>query len=519
MSLPEFGKIRSFLWPIYRHEVKKIVPMMLMLFFICFNYSILRNVKDAVVVTAQSSGAEVIPFIKVWVLLPMAILITLIFTRLSNRYSQEKVFYLTISGFLIFFGAFIFIFYPYRDFLHPHQFADYLETILPVGFKGLVAMFRNWSFTIFYVICELWGSMVLSVLFWGFANEVTKITEARRFYSMLGLVASFAGILAGVVANYLTNDQSWEKTLQILVSTIIVCGCLTMVICRWMNKNVLLGSSFEELHEAQKLKPKQKLSMRESFSYLSNSKYLICIGVLVICYNLVINLVEVVWKDQLRQLHPSAVEYSRYMNYVTSAVGIFATLTSLFMSQLISRFGWTRTALITPVIMLVTGVGFFAFMLFRYDLVDPVFLLTGLSPLAIAVFFGAAQVCMSKACKYSVFDSTKEMAFIPLGHECKLKGKAAIDGVGSRFGKSGGSLIHQGLLMVFGTVSVSAPYVACILMLVIIGWIIAARSLGKQFASIIGEKGREEIGEAQISPIQEEKIAEDTATSLKPAKA
>ena len=147
----EFGKIRSILWPIHRHEVKKVLPMMFMLFFICFNYSILRNVKDAVVVTAQSSGAEVIPFIKVWVLLPMAILITLVFTKLSNRYSQEKVFYLTISGFLIFFGAFTFIFYPLRDLLHPHQFADSLETILPAGFKGLIAMVRNWTFTIFYV--------------------------------------------------------------------------------------------------------------------------------------------------------------------------------------------------------------------------------------------------------------------------------------------------------------------------------------------------------------------------------
>src|ERR1700722_1929350 len=117
--LKEFSKIRAFFWPIYRHEAKKIVPMMLMLFLICFNYSILRNVKDAIVVTAKSSGAEVIPFIKVWVLLPMAVLVTLIFTKLTNRYSQEKVFYLTISAFLLFFGVFTFILYPYRDLLHP----------------------------------------------------------------------------------------------------------------------------------------------------------------------------------------------------------------------------------------------------------------------------------------------------------------------------------------------------------------------------------------------------------------
>ena len=347
MTLPdsEFSKIRSFLWPIHRHELRIVVPMMAMLFFISFNYSMLRTIKDAVVVTAQSSGAEVIPFIKVWVLLPMAILFTVVFTKLSNRYSQEKVFYLTISFFLLFFAAFTFILYPMRDFLHPHQLADNLETILPAGFKGMIAMFRNWSFTIFYVVSELWGSMVLSVLFWGFANEITKITEARRFYSMLGVIASFAAIPAGVGANFLTINQSYEETLEILVLVIIAFGLLTMLIFYWMNKNILTGSTFDGLHKStEQLYPKKKLSIRESFSYLSNSKYLLCIAVLVICYNLVINLVEIVWKDQLRQLHPSTVEFSRYMNYVTSFVGIIATATSLFMSPMIARFGWTRTA-------------------------------------------------------------------------------------------------------------------------------------------------------------------------------
>ncbi len=498
----QFGKFRAFFWPIHRHEVKKILPMMLMLFLICFNYSILRNLKDAVVVTAKSSGAEVIPFIKVWVLLPMAILLTFIFTRLSNRYSQERVFYLMISSFLVFFGLFAFVFYPLRDILHPHEWADYLESILPAGFKGLIAMFRNWTFTIFYVICELWGSIILTVLFWGFANEVTKMAEARRFYSMLGVVASLAAIIEGIAANSLADDKSWDQTLVILVTTIIICGCLTMAVFRWMNKYVLNDPSFNALHQAKKeMKAKQKLSMRESFYYLYNSKYLICIAILVVSYNLVINLVEIVWKDQLSQLYSSPLEYNRYMNSMTTAVGIIATLTSLFMSQLIDKFGWTCTALITPFVMLLTSFGFFAFMLFRQDLVEPVYILTGTTPLVIAVFFGAAQVCMSKACKYSVFDATKEMAFIPLGHECKLKGKAAIDGVGSRLGKSGGSLIHQGLLMIFATVSMSAPYVAVILMLVIAVWVMAVRSLGKQFAVIAGEQRQQEEIEEKTPPL------------------
>src|SRR5437868_6067045 len=90
----EFGPIRAFFWPIHRHELRKLIPMLLMLFFICFNYSILRNMEDSIVVTA--SGAEVIPFIKVWAMLPMAVLLTFIFTRLSNVYSQERVVYIMI---------------------------------------------------------------------------------------------------------------------------------------------------------------------------------------------------------------------------------------------------------------------------------------------------------------------------------------------------------------------------------------------------------------------------------------
>lgn len=493
-----FSRWRAFFWPIHGYECKKLIPMMLMLFLICFNHSVLRNVKDAVVITAKSSGAEVIPFIKVWVLLPMAVLFTLAFTKLSNRFSQEKVFYIVISFFLTFFGLFTFVFYPLRDYLHPHEFANYLETVMPAGFKGLIAMMRNWSYTIFYVVCELWGSIVLQVLFWGFANEITKITEARRFYSMMGVISSTAAILAGVIANFVTDD-SWEKTLQILTIMILAGGIITMITFFWMNRNVLTDAAFEEFHVNKNLRDKKKkLSIWESFSYLSNSKYLICIAVLVVAYNLTINLVEIVWKDQLSRLYSSTVEYSRYMNSMTSAVGVIATITSLFMAHLISRFGWTKTALITPFIMLMTSAGFFAFMLFRNELANPVYLLLGTSPLAVAVFFGAAQVCMSKACKFSVFDSTKEMAFIPLGHECKLQGKAAIDGVGSRLGKSGGSLVHQGLLMIFATVSASAPYVAVILTIVIVGWIMAVKSLGKQFAVVVGSKGREEMGEKSV---------------------
>lgn len=493
-----FGRIRSCFWPVHRHEARKLIPMFLIVFLICFNYSILRNMKDTVVVTA--SGAEVIPFIKVWVMFPMAILLTILFTKLSNRYSQERVFYLMIGGFLSTFVLFAFVLYPLRDFLHPNALADTLENSLPIGFKGLISMFRNWTFTGFYVMSELWASIILNVIFWGFANEVTRIGEASRFYSVFGIASNFAPIVAGQAANFISqtpfstdwlfgHKEGWEQIQIVLVSLVTIAGLLTMLIFRWMNKCVLNDPSFDEFHHNKKVaKAKGKLSFRESFSYLSNSRYLICIAVIVVAYNLVINLVEVVWKDQLRTLYPDPSDFNTYMNNLTSIQGIVATITAIFMAKIISRFGWTKTALITPVIMLVTCAGFFLFLFFRDNLTEVVIALTGTTPLAIAVFFGGAQNCLSKAAKYSVFDATKEMAYIPLSHESKLKGKAAIDGVGSRFGKSGGSLIHQGLLVVFSTLSASAPYVAGILLTVIFFWIGAARSLGRKFEALVAKE-------------------------------
>lgn len=499
----EFGPLRAFFWPVHRHELRKLVPMMLMLFLICFNYSILRNMKDSLVVTA--SGAEVIPFIKVWVMLPTAVLLTFIFTHLSNRYSQERVFYIMITIFLSFFGLFAYILYPLRDFLHPVQYAASLQQTLPAGFKGLIAMCCNWTFTGFYVMSELWSTSILTVLFWGFANEVTKLHEARRFYGVLGVAASCAAIIAGQSANFLSfggeynpalpfGQNAWEQMLMILVSVVIVCGLITMGVFRWMSRCVLNDPSFDDFHHAKKVtKAKGKLSMKESFSYLSNSKYLSCIAVIVVAYHLVIHMSEVLWKDQLAKLYPSASDYNIYMNNLTSMIGLFATITALFMAKIIDRFGWTRTALITPIMLAITCSGFFAFLLFKDHGAAAFTAMLGTTPLALAVFFGSSQNCLSKAAKYSVFDATKEMTFIPLSHECKLKGKAAIDGVGSRIGKSGGAIIYQGLIMTVASVSATAPYVAGVLAVAIVLWAIAVRSLGKQFNAIIAPKDSEEL--------------------------
>ena len=158
------AKLRAKLPP--ADEMRKIVPLAIMFFCILFNYTILRDTKDVLVVTAPGGSAEAIPFLKTWVNLPGAILFTVAYSALANRLGRQALFYTTLAPFLAFFGAFPWI-YQMRDILHPVGFAAYLSAMLPAGFAAPIAVFRNWTYSLFYFLANMWGSVVVSLLFWG----------------------------------------------------------------------------------------------------------------------------------------------------------------------------------------------------------------------------------------------------------------------------------------------------------------------------------------------------------------
>ncbi len=504
----EFGKWRSIFWPIHSHELKKLLPMFLMFFFISFNYTILRDTKDTlIVVTASSSGAETIAFLKVWGVVPAALLFMVIYTKLSNALSKQQLFYAVLTPFLIFFLVFAFVLYPAREALHPTIMADRLQAFLPQGLMGFVAIFRNWTFAIFYILAELWGSVVLSLLFWSFANEITKIKEAKRFYALFGIGANVALLVSGPVIVYFssikdrlpTGVDAWGVSLNYLMSFVVLAGIAIMVIYAWINRYVLTDTRYYNPEEIQQKKKKAKLTVMESFGYILKSKYLGCITLLVVGYGICINLVELSWKSQLKLQYPNSNDYNAFMGYFSTVTGLVTVLMMLFVAHNIMRkTSWTTAARITPIVLLITGGAFFGFVVFKDHLTGYIAML-GTSPLMLAVIFGAAQNIMSKSTKYSLFDPTKEMAYIPLDSELKYKGKAAVDVVGARLGKSGGSIVQQVLIVSLGSMAAIPPYAAGLMMLVIVVWIVAAGALGKRFAALTQQRADEELERAQVS--------------------
>lgn len=484
--------IAAFTW-------QKIIPLGLMFFCILFNYTILRDTKDVLVVTAPGSGAEIIPFLKTWVNLPMAIGFTILYTKLANVLNNEQLFYCCIIPFILFFGSFAFLIYPLRDVLHPTAWAENaLETMGP-RFAGPIAIVRNWTYCLFYVMAELWGSVVVSVLFWGFANQITTVDEAKQFYPLFGLGANVALIFSGravkifsqIRAGLPAGVDGWGLSLKGLMGMVVIGGFLITSVFYYLNRTVV-----PRVRDAQPKKIKKKkepMSVAESFKFLAASPYIRDLAMLVVAYGISINLVEVTWKSKLKAQFPNPNDYSAFMGDFSTATGA-VTFTMMIVSRWIfKRFGWGMAALITPSVLLITGVLFFSLVLFS-DTLTPALAGLGFTPLFAAVLVGAAQNIFSKASKYSLFDPCKEMAYIPLDDETKTKGKAAIDVICNPLGKSGGALIQQFMIIGFGSLAASTPYLGMILLVVVVGWLLAAKDLDWRFSAAQAEmEGAKEI--------------------------
>ncbi|RID40519.1 hypothetical protein BRARA_J00557 [Brassica rapa] len=279
--------------------LKKIVPLGLMFFCILFNYTILRDTKDVLVVTVKGSSAEIIPFLKTWVNLPMAIDFMLLYTKLSNVLSKKALFYTVIVPFIAYFGAFGFIMYPLNNLIHPEVLADKLLATLGPRFMGPLAIMRIWSFCLFYVMAELWGSVVVSVLFWSFANQITTVDEAKKFYPLFGLEKNLGPGVDG-----------WAVSLKAMISIVVGMGLAICFLYWWVNRYV------PRPIRSKKKKAKPQMGTMESLKFLVSSPYIRDLATLVVAYGISINLVEVTWKSKGREGRRRIFILSQEMNYL-----------------------------------------------------------------------------------------------------------------------------------------------------------------------------------------------------------
>lgn len=397
---------------------------------------------------------------------------------MASILEKRALFFTTSIPFFIFFIMFDLFIYPNAGTLHPSLEAVQKTLGAGAASGGLFVMSKiisNWTSALFYVVAEIYSSVSVGLLFWQYANDVVSIEEAKRFYPLFAQMSGVAPLLAGqYTVRYMSKAPTFASSLHRLTGAVAVSGVMILVFYQWSRSYIdkLEQSGGKDAQVSKKKKDKPKMSMMDSAKFLASSKYLRLVAALVLGYGLSINFTEIMWKSLVKKQYPNPLEYQRFMGNFSSAVGACTCVVIFLGVHIIRVLGWRIGALATPTIMSILAIPFFICILMGLD-----------SPtrLSLAVMLGTAQSLLSKTFKYALFDPTTQMAYIPLDQESKVKGKAAIDVLGSRIGKSGGSLIQQGLVFWFGNILNAAPVVTVIYYSVLLGWIASANSLSSLF--------------------------------------
>jgi AAA family ATP:ADP antiporter len=485
-----FGKWRYRFWPVHAHEYCKVMPLLLMKLLVALNYTMLFNTKETLMIAASAgSGAEVIPILKGWLVIPAAFIFMIYYAKMSNQLNSKQLFYATISPFLIFFALFAFILYPNREALSPGESAVWLQEWLGPQRTHWVAIYKYWMNAAFYVFAELWGVVVINLLFWTFANQICSIGEAKRFYTLFSTAGDLGAVFSAPLmwhSTLLGKSSGFDGTLQYVLYYTLIIGVIVIALYSW----TYWYADIKETQSAQSLKNKPKLSLVSSFKMILRSSYLMHLSFIVISYSFALNLIEVFWKANLKMAYPQASDYLQFMSYFSFCTGLISVIiTFIAAGFIIRRFGWHVSAQITPILVCSSGLIFFT-VYYQQESLSPFFSYFNLTPILFLAYFGAAQNILSRTCKYAFLDPTKEMAYIPLDEESKIKGKAAVDVVASRLGKSGSSWVQAGLIELIGSGSVLsiAGFIVPIITATGALWSHAVFSLNKQFTKKINQQ-------------------------------
>lgn len=429
-----------------------------------------------------TGSAEILPFIKTYLVTPAMLVFVYLYVKISKKLNVYKRFNVVIFYFLIVIGSCYYFFIPNLDSLRLDALADSLEASMP-GMKHLWETIRFWPLSILYIHADVWSSLMLGIAFWTLANETTSFNTAQRIYSYLTAIGSAVGSLAAgvILKNSFAIRENFNHGLLIVTLSIIAMAIVYNIMLVQLKH---LSSANVKIIAKDPEKKKKKLSFIKSIKVLANSKHLTYIAAIVLCFNLFINLFEAVWKDQVAQygrlLGKGALAsiYGEQSMYIGILVLLFGILAPFIKSR-----GWKFTASTTPYIAVAATSAFCIFM-FSNDFFIAYFHNPNNEAyftLKLSVVFGLLNLVFIQASKYVLFDSTKEQAYIPLTDEEKIDGKAAIDGVGSRLGKSLGGVILSwpiiGLIHVFGSISNARFYICAIMFIILWLWIKSIKKL------------------------------------------
>ena len=460
---------------------KKLIFICILMILTMYIGGLVKAIKDILIVPVL--GAEVTTALKLYGTLPVTILMIFIYIKLLKKVKRSTIYYILNIFFSCFLLGYIFFVYPNSDYLNIEFDPDFISQIRQdwYGLNYLLIIIIHWTQSLFYIVAEVWSSMMFALLFWQIINQITAVKDAKRIYPIVTLVGQLGLMASGETVEHfadLSLYENWNDTFYYLVM-IVVLSTLVISINFFYFTNFVVDK--KKINDNEKTIISEKMSFRNGIKLIISSRYVVLLMMLIFCYSFTGTLIETVWKGIMRISYPSYMDYGNFMGKMQKYCAMTSIALMLASAYFIRFISWKIAALITPVTIIIATTLFLLLIVyygyvFDWNRDD----IASAQLISVMVLWGGVQSILGSY--RALFDTTKEMAFIPLNEPIKSVSKA-FEVMVMRFAEAGGALVQLIMLsFIDGSSIISlAPNILFIFLIFMAVWILSTIALSSEF--------------------------------------
>eukprot|EP01084_Bolivina_argentea_P008704 16284_1 len=377
-ELPEW---RQWIFPIYNHELIRLIPLNIMMFCALFSYSCFRDCKDSIVMSESDQTPISLQWAHVLFVLPLSLIITMILMKLSTIVSKDFIFASVTITFTSFFIIHAFFLHPNRAALH--RYFDGAKRYINENYESdifirIVIPLCGVCFTpintLQFAMADIWGTISISILVFGFVNDITPTEAAKRYYVAIGILSQFGPIISGTMVSTIMSSSTGSGDINQFTQSyqfITVIGVLIMyfmmIVYFYVRYKLMRSPEFRisktRLHEISKISEKKKYSFWESISFTFSHKYILSVAGILCGYNWLNAIMEHTWKDILHLYFSGCPSgYTKYRALVTTFTAIITFFAMMFGGHNALRIvGWKITALLCPFVLIFGSIIFYLY--------------------------------------------------------------------------------------------------------------------------------------------------------------
>jgi ATP:ADP antiporter, AAA family len=290
-----------------------------------------------------------------------------------------------------------------------------------LGFWFLFGTGATWVSVAFYVAGAMLGILLISQ-FWTVANLVYDPRQAKRIFGFVGGGAPLGGIAGSAIAAYAK---------QLGAVNLLLPSAALMVLCAFVVA-MIIGREQVEADPALTVKQEKGVKATEALELLRRSKHLQIIALVISFASIGAAIIE-----QQLNMAAAAAKGAGATDSITTLLAQVALWTS--------SIGFIIQVWLTSRIHRYLGIGFALMIL-------PVMLGSTATVMLLNAAFWAPALArvFDQSLRYTVDKTTREILFLPLPGDIKLKAKSFVDVTVDRVAKAGGALLLLVLVKPWG---------------------------------------------------------------------